>query len=55
LVEIALGESGIDGQPKLSAFLRGSNDSAFRSGCGLLSSGHVVSLSGCILQHTCMS
>jgi hypothetical protein len=45
LVEMALGESGIDGQPELSALLCGSNDSALRSGCGLLRSGHVVSLS----------
>jgi hypothetical protein len=35
----------------LSTLLRGRNDSALRSGCGLLHSGHVVSLSGCILQH----
>jgi len=52
---MALGESGIDGEPELSALLCGSNDSALRSGCGFLRSGHVVSLSGCILQHTCMS
>jgi hypothetical protein len=45
LAEMALGESGIDGQPELSARLCGSNDSALRSGCGLLHSGHVVSLS----------
>ena len=55
LIEMALGESGIDGEPELSALLCGSNDSALRSGCGFLRSGHVVSLSGCILQHTCMS
>ena len=45
LVEIVLGESGIDGQPKLSALLRGSDDSALRSGCGLLRCRHMVSLS----------
>jgi hypothetical protein len=55
LVEMALGESGIDGQPELSALLCGSNDSALRSGCGLPSSEHMVSLSGCILQHTYIS
>jgi hypothetical protein len=44
LAEMALGEFGIDGEPKLSACLCGSNDSALRSGCGLLSSGHTVSL-----------
>jgi hypothetical protein len=43
LIEMALGEPGIDGQPKLSTLLCGSNDSALRSGCGLLRSGHVVS------------
>ena len=42
LIEMALGEPGIDGQPKLSTLLCGSNDSALRSGCGLLRSGHVV-------------
>ena len=51
LVEIALGESGIDGQPELSTLLCGSNDSALRSGYGFLYGGHEVSLSGCILQH----
>jgi hypothetical protein len=45
LAEMALGELGIDGQPELSALVCGSNDSALRSGCGLLRSGHVVSLS----------
>ena len=32
LAEIALGEFGIDGEPELSARLRGSNDSSLRSG-----------------------
>jgi hypothetical protein len=41
---MALGEFGIDGQPELSARLRGRNDPALRSACGLLRSGHVVSL-----------
>ena len=45
LVEMALGESGIDSEPDLSPLLCGSNDSALRSGCGLLRSGHVASLS----------
>jgi hypothetical protein len=45
LVEMALGESGINGQPELSALLCWGNDSAFRSGCGLLRIGHAVSLS----------
>jgi hypothetical protein len=45
LVEMALGEFGIDGQPELSALLRGRNDSALRSDCGLLRSGHMASLS----------
>src|ERR1035438_2829355 len=53
-VEMALGEFGIDGQPKLSAVLCGRNDPALRSGCGLLRRGHVRSLSRCILQHTYM-
>jgi hypothetical protein len=44
LVEMALGEFGIDGEPELSALLRGRNDPALRSGYGLLRSGHVVSL-----------
>jgi hypothetical protein len=44
LAEMALGEFGIDGEPKLSARLHGSNDSALRSGCGFLRSKHVVSL-----------
>jgi hypothetical protein len=43
LVEMALGEFGIDGEPELSARLCGSNDSALRSGGGLLRSGHMVS------------
>jgi hypothetical protein len=44
LIEIGLGESGIDGKPELSALLCGRNDSALRPDCGLLRSGHVVSL-----------
>jgi hypothetical protein len=55
LAEMALGEFGIDGEPELSARLCGSNNFALRSGCGLLCSGHVVSLLWCILQHTCMN
>jgi hypothetical protein len=51
LAEMALGESGIDGQPELSARLCGSNDSALRSGCGLLCGRQMVSLSIRILQH----
>src|ERR1035438_4919206 len=43
LAEVALGKFGIDGKPKLSALLCGGNDFAFRAGCGLLRSGHVVS------------
>jgi hypothetical protein len=43
LAEMALGEFGIDGEPKLSARLYGSNNSALRSGGGLFRSGHVVS------------
>jgi hypothetical protein len=45
LTEMALGEFGIDGKPELSAFLRGRNDSALRSGCRLLGIGHVASSS----------
>jgi hypothetical protein len=45
LVEIALGESGIDGNPELSALICGSNDSALRSSFGLLRSGHAPSSS----------
>jgi hypothetical protein len=45
LIEMAHSESGIDGKPELSALLRGRNDSALRSGWGLLCSGHVVSSS----------
>jgi hypothetical protein len=45
LVEMALGEFGIDGEPELSARISGRNDFALRSGCGLLRGGHVVSLS----------
>jgi len=45
LIEMALGESGIDGKPELSALLCRRNDSAFRSDCGLRRSGHMVSLS----------
>ena len=44
LIEIALGESGIDGKPDLSALLCGSNDSALRSGNCLLCSGHMIYL-----------
>jgi len=51
LAEMALGEFGIDGEPELSARLCGRNDFALRSGCGLFSSGHVVSSSILILQH----
>jgi hypothetical protein len=32
LIEMALGESGIDGKPELSALLCGRNDFALRSG-----------------------
>ena len=42
LVEMALGEFGIDGESELSARLCGSNDSALRSGGGLLRTGHIV-------------
>jgi hypothetical protein len=45
LVEMALGELGIDGEPELSALLCGRNDPALRSAYGLLRNGHVVSLS----------
>jgi hypothetical protein len=45
LIEMAQGESRIDGKPELSALLCGRNDSTLRSGCGLLRSGHVVSFS----------
>jgi hypothetical protein len=51
LVEMALGEFGIDGEPELSALLCGRNDSALRSGCGFLCGRHMVSLSIRILQH----
>jgi hypothetical protein len=44
LIEMGLGESGIDGKPELSALLCGRNDSALRSCGGLLPSGHVVYL-----------
>lgn len=54
LAEMALGEFGIDGEPELSARLHGSNNSALRSGCGLLSSGHVSPVFRCILQHIYM-
>src|SRR5208283_803508 len=43
LVEIVLGESGVDSNPELSALICGSNDSALRSSCGLLRSGHAPS------------
>jgi hypothetical protein len=42
LGEMGLGEFGIDGEPDLSTLLCGSNDSAFRSDCCLLRSGHVA-------------
>jgi hypothetical protein len=42
LVEMGLGEFGIDGEPDLSTLLCGSNDSALRSDCCLLRSGHVA-------------
>ena len=42
LIEVALGEFGIDSEPDLSALLCGSDDSALRSGCGLRPRGHVV-------------
>jgi hypothetical protein len=45
LIEMALGESGIYCESELSARLCGSNDSARRSCCALLRTGHVVSLS----------
>ena len=45
LVEMALGEFGIDSEPDLSPLLCGSNDSALRSGCRLLGRGHLPSLS----------
>ena len=44
LVEMALGEFGIDGQPELSALLCWRNDSALRSGCGFLRGRHRVFL-----------
>jgi hypothetical protein len=43
LIEMALGESGIYCESELSARLCGSNDSARRSCCGLLRSGHATS------------
>jgi hypothetical protein len=42
LIEIALGESGIDGKPKLSALLCGSNDFALRFGRGLGRRSHII-------------
>ena len=51
LVEMALGEFGIDGEPELSARLCGRNDFALRSGSGFLCGRHMVSLSIRILQH----
>jgi hypothetical protein len=51
LVEMALGEFGIHGEPELSAIVSGRNDSALRSGCSLLRGRHMASLSICILQH----
>jgi hypothetical protein len=44
LVEMALREFGIHGKPELSALLCGRNDSALRSGCGLLRGRHMVFL-----------
>jgi hypothetical protein len=44
LIEVALGESGIDCEPELSALLCRRNDSALRSRCGLLRNGHVIYL-----------
>jgi hypothetical protein len=55
LAEMALGEFGIDGKPKLSALLCGRNDSSLWTGYGLLRNGHMVSLLQSILQHTCMN
>ncbi|HEY1254184.1 MAG TPA: hypothetical protein VGF01_05345 [Terracidiphilus sp.] len=54
LVEMALGEFGIDSEPELSALLYGRNDSALRSGCGLLRGRHMISFSIRILQHKYM-
>jgi len=51
---MALGEFGIDGEPKLSARLCGRNDFALRSGGGLLRSRHVVSSFRYILQYMYM-
>jgi hypothetical protein len=45
LVEMALGKFGINSEPELSPLLCGRNDSALRSGCGLLRRGHMLSLS----------
>jgi hypothetical protein len=54
LAEIALGEFGIDGETELSARLCGSDDSALRSGRGLLRCGHMVPSFGYILQYLYM-
>jgi hypothetical protein len=43
LAEMALGEFGIDGEPKLSARLCGRNDFALRSASSFLRSWHAVS------------
>jgi hypothetical protein len=43
LAEMAFVEFGIKGAPELCARLHGRNDSALRSGCGLLCGGHMVS------------
>ena len=51
LVEIALREFGIDGEPELSARLCGRNDSALRSGCGFLRGRHLIFPLCCMLQH----
>jgi len=42
LVEMGLGEFGIDGEPYLRALVRGSNDSTLRSVCGLLWRVHIA-------------
>jgi hypothetical protein len=55
LTEIALGESGIDGEPELSALLCGRNDSALRSSCDFLRCGHAAPPYMHILQQLCMT
>ena len=44
LIEMALGEFRIDGEPDLSPLVCGSNDSALRSGYSLLCSKHMIYL-----------